>query len=121
MDESQEMRAERPSLIPHPSSLIPHPSTLMPSSLNPPMHYRPLGTTGLHVSAVSFGAGPVSGLMTGPPRPEQAAVVRHAIACGINWFDTAAGYGAGESETNLGIALKEIRSDPDAAVVAVAG
>jgi aryl-alcohol dehydrogenase-like predicted oxidoreductase len=71
------------------------------------MQYRPLGSTGLRVSAVSFGAGPVSGLMTGPPRAEQATVVRHAIEAGINWFDTAAGYGAGESERNLGLALRE--------------
>ena len=29
------------------------------------MQYRPLGSTGLDVSALAFGAGPVSGLMTG--------------------------------------------------------
>jgi aryl-alcohol dehydrogenase-like predicted oxidoreductase len=39
-------------------------------------------------------------------RPEdQQAVIRHAIARGINWFDTAAGYGEGKSESNLGEAL----------------
>jgi aryl-alcohol dehydrogenase-like predicted oxidoreductase len=70
--------------------------------------YRTLGRTGLRVSAVSFGAGPVSGVMTGTDFDAQLATVRRAIDAGINWFDTAADYGDGKSETNLGRVLAEL-------------
>jgi len=70
--------------------------------------YRTLGRTGLRVSAVSFGAGPVSGLMTGTDFLAQFATVERAIAAGINWFDTAPGYGNGQSEANLGRVLSEL-------------
>jgi aryl-alcohol dehydrogenase-like predicted oxidoreductase len=70
------------------------------------MQYRPLGLTGIRVSAVAFGAGPVPALMVGDAREAQAAVVRRAIEAGVNWFDTAATYGQGQSETNLGEALR---------------
>lgn len=76
------------------------------------MRYRPLGTTGLSVSELSFGAGPVSGLMTGDSFEDQRAVVARAIELGINWFDTAAGYGAGRSEENLGLVLESLRPQP---------
>lgn len=72
------------------------------------MQYRTLGRTGIKVSAISFGAGPVSGLMTGTDANAQREVVSAAIDAGINWFDTAPGYGAGSSEANLGRALSEI-------------
>src|SRR5262245_50430758 len=72
------------------------------------MRYRVLGRTGLDVSVVAFGAGPVSGLMTGDDADPQAATVAAALAAGINWFDTAAGYGYGASETNLGRALANL-------------
>ena len=55
------------------------------------MKYHPLGTTGLSVSELSFGAGPVSGRMTGDSLEDQRAVVARAIELDINWFDTAAG------------------------------
>ncbi len=73
------------------------------------MQYRTLGRTGIKVSAISFGAGPVSGLMTGTDATAQREVVAAAIEAGINWFDTAPGYGAGSSEANLGRALSEIK------------
>ncbi|RPI00322.1 MAG: aldo/keto reductase, partial [Zetaproteobacteria bacterium] len=59
------------------------------------MEYRTLGRTGIRVSAVVFGAGPVSGWMDELARDEQCAVIRQALDVGINWFDTAAGYGNG--------------------------
>ena len=72
------------------------------------MNQRRLGRTGLDVSAIAFGAGPVSGFMTGEDLAAQRAVVARAIECGINWFDTAAGYGNGQSEANLGRVLAEL-------------
>jgi aryl-alcohol dehydrogenase-like predicted oxidoreductase len=72
------------------------------------MQQRPLGKTGLNVSIVSFGAGPVSGLMTGRDLQQQQATIARAIEWGINWFDTAPGYGNGESERNLGRAFADL-------------
>ncbi|HUP78226.1 MAG TPA: aldo/keto reductase [Pirellula sp.] len=66
---------------------------------------RRLGKTELQVPVVAFGAGPVSGLMTGDDHALQLAVVQCALQNGINWFDTAAGYGQGASESNLGRCL----------------
>jgi aryl-alcohol dehydrogenase-like predicted oxidoreductase len=80
----------------------------MNSSGSTPMPYRTLGRTGLRISALAFGAGPVSTLLVGNDADRQHAVVAHAIARGINWFDTAATYGGGDSETNLGRALANI-------------
>ena len=72
------------------------------------MQYRPLGRTGIQVSALSFGAGPVPAVMTAGDPARQQAVIARALEAGINWFDTAAGYGAGESERSLGRALREL-------------
>src|SRR5262245_12095746 len=69
------------------------------------MEYRTLGATGIEVSAISFGAGPVSGLMTSADVERQSAVGKRALDAGINWFDTAAGYGQGLSEQSLGEVL----------------
>lgn len=75
------------------------------------MHSRSLGDSGLLVSAVAFGAGPIAGLMTGDDRALQLAVVRRAIDSGIRWFDTAATYGQGASERNLGAVLEQLGAD----------
>ncbi|MDA0833297.1 MAG: aldo/keto reductase [Planctomycetota bacterium] len=72
------------------------------------MLYRQLGRTGIDVSCISFGAGPVSGWEKSKNVHEQIAVVKHAVDVGMNWFDTAATYGEGQSETALGRALVEI-------------
>jgi aryl-alcohol dehydrogenase-like predicted oxidoreductase len=70
------------------------------------MLFRPLGKTGLEVSALAFGAGPVSGLMTAGANAErQFETIKRAVEVGINWFDTAATYSGGESEKALGFAL----------------
>lgn len=72
------------------------------------MRYRPLGSTGIQVSEIAFGAGPVSGLMTGDSFRQQCDVVAAALDVGINWFDTAATYGDGQSETSLGRVLRRL-------------
>jgi len=74
------------------------------------MIYRTLGRTGIRLSAIAFGCGPVAGLMTGRDRDTQLAAVARAIEAGINWFDTAAGYGQGLSEMNLGRAIAELNA-----------
>jgi len=75
------------------------------------MEYRTLGRAGLRVSALGFGCGAVGGLLVkGDPREMVAAVAR-AVELGVNYFDTAAIYGDGRSETNLGRVLAELRPD----------
>jgi L-galactose dehydrogenase len=66
------------------------------------MHYRPLGRTGLHVSALSLG-GVAFGDMYGRLGPGEAdACVRRAIDLGINLIDTSPFYGQSRSESVLG-------------------
>ncbi len=77
------------------------------------MQFRTLGKSGLKVSAVSFGAGPISGLMVGQDPSLQQATVDRALQARINWFDTAATYGNGESETSLATALGSTSSTSD--------
>jgi aryl-alcohol dehydrogenase-like predicted oxidoreductase len=72
------------------------------------MDHRPLGSTGIAVSAVAFGAGPVSQLLVGDPSQTLRDTIRRAVELGVNWFDTAATYGGGRSEKNLGQALAEL-------------
>ena len=73
-----------------------------------PVPRQVLGRTGLLVSRLAFGAGPVSGLMTGDSFDLQAETMRTLIRLGINWVDTAAGYGNGASEANIGRFLAEL-------------
>lgn len=76
------------------------------------MQFRTLGRTGLSISTLAFGAGPISTLMVGQDEVRQRAVVAYAIDRGINWFDTAATYGAGRSELNLGRVLHDLPANP---------
>lgn len=71
--------------------------------------YRVLGRTGLQVSEIGFGCGNVGGLMVRAPLEERISAVRRALELGINYFDTAAAYGNGQSERNLGEVLNHIR------------
>lgn len=75
------------------------------------MQYRPLGQTGLNVSVIGFGCGAVGGLLVRGDRREMLATVGRAIELGVNYFDTAAIYGDGVSETNLGRVLAELKAD----------
>src|SRR3954453_19761727 len=72
------------------------------------MKYRTLGRTGLQVSLVSLGTGGPSRLGQGSGVVEADAhrLVRRALDLGINFIDTAAGYG--QSEAILGRALQEV-------------
>ncbi|MDP6872819.1 MAG: aldo/keto reductase [Alphaproteobacteria bacterium] len=69
------------------------------------MEKRSFGNTGLDVSRLTFGCGAVGGLMTKGDAADQDRAIAWARDNGINFFDTAASYGNGVSETNLGRAL----------------
>jgi aryl-alcohol dehydrogenase-like predicted oxidoreductase len=71
---------------------------------------RRLGRTGLDVSVLGYGAGAVGGLFTKGAAADQERAVARAIEAGINYFDTAALYGNGESERNLGRVLKGLKA-----------
>ena len=73
------------------------------------MEMRAFGRTGLQVSILGFGCGAVGGLMVrGTPADQERAVAR-ALEAGVNYFDTAAMYGNGESEKNLGRVLAKLK------------
>src|SRR5579884_3810750 len=73
------------------------------------MDRRVLGRTGLEVSLLGFGCGAVGGLMVKGAAADQERAVARALELGINYFDTAAQYGNGESEKNLGRVLKRLK------------
>ena len=73
------------------------------------METRTLGRTGLKVSALGFGCGAVGGLMVRCNPADQERAVARALELGINYFDTAAMYGNGESERNLGRVIKSLK------------
>ncbi len=68
------------------------------------MEYRPLGRTGVQVSSLCLGTANF-----GNPTPEETArqMMQQALEAGINLFDTADSYNAGESERILGRFLKD--------------
>jgi aryl-alcohol dehydrogenase-like predicted oxidoreductase len=72
------------------------------------MRTRRLGRSAIELSEIGFGCGPTAGLMLTGTARERAAVVGAALEAGINYFDTAAHYGGGRSEANLGATLREL-------------
>jgi aryl-alcohol dehydrogenase-like predicted oxidoreductase len=68
------------------------------------MEYRPLGRTGVQVSALCLGSGNF-----GNPSSEDASrqIMQTALDAGINFFDTANYYNDGDSERIIGRFLKD--------------
>ncbi len=75
------------------------------------MQYRPLGRTGLSVSALSFGGSSLGSVFRDIDESEGIRAVHVAVDHGINLIDTAPFYGLTKAETVLGKALKEIPRD----------
>ena len=75
------------------------------------MYYHKLGGSSLNVSVLTFGAWQLGDPAYWGPDAESdgVAAVHAAVDAGINFFDTAPMYGAGESERILGRALAEYR------------
>jgi aryl-alcohol dehydrogenase-like predicted oxidoreductase len=86
------------------------------------MEYTRLGQTDLYVSRICFGTWSFGGEW-GPVQAEQSiAAVRKAFDLGINFFDTAQGYGFGASESLLGEALRtELKTRRRGVVLATKG
>jgi aryl-alcohol dehydrogenase-like predicted oxidoreductase len=76
---------------------------------------RPLGKSGLEITTVGFGAWAAGGggwAFGWGPQDDDASIaaIRHAVARGVNWIDTAAVYGLGHSEEVVGRALRDLPS-----------
>ncbi|HEX6390888.1 MAG TPA: aldo/keto reductase [Solirubrobacteraceae bacterium] len=76
-----------------------------------------LGSTGLEITRLGFGAWAIGGgdweFGWGPQQDDESiAAIHHALAQGINWIDTAAAYGFGHSERIVGRALEGIAERP---------
>ncbi len=72
-----------------------------PTSKTPALTFRNLGKTGLKPTSVGFGC-----MIT-----SDQSVIEKAVDLGINYFDTARGYGNGNNERLVGSALKTKRKN----------
>ena len=76
-----------------------------------------LGSTGLQITRVGFGAWAIGGggweFGWGPQDDEESiAAIQRALEGGVNWIDTAAAYGFGHSEEVVGRALQGLDEPP---------
>jgi aryl-alcohol dehydrogenase-like predicted oxidoreductase len=76
------------------------------------MEFRRLGASGLHVPALSFGAGtfggrgPLFGAWGSTDADEARRLIDLCLDAGVNMFDTADVYSDGDSESVLGAAIR---------------
>ena len=75
------------------------------------MHYRRLGSTGLQLSALSFGAWVTFGKQIG--RSEARNLIAAAWDNGINFFDNAEVYARGRAEEVMGDVIGDLRLPRD--------
>ncbi|KIZ18801.1 aldo/keto reductase [Streptomyces natalensis] len=71
---------------------------------------RPLGTTGMSITRVGLGSWAIAGPgwhfgWGATDDAESVTAIRHALAAGVNWIDTAAVYGLGHAEELVGRAV----------------
>ncbi|HEY0937159.1 MAG TPA: aldo/keto reductase [Trebonia sp.] len=76
-----------------------------------------LGSTGLDITRVGFGAWAIGGgdwqFGWGPQQDDESvAAIQRALELGVNWIDTAAAYGLGHSEEIVGRAIAGLRDRP---------
>jgi len=70
------------------------------------MKYRNLGNTGINVSEIGFGGWAIGGSWGAQNVTDSFEALETAIEKGVNFIDTAAGYGNGKSERIIGDLLK---------------
>ena len=78
---------------------------------------RQLGSTDMFITPIGFGAWAIGGgdwvYAWGPQDDsESIAAIHHSLDLGINWIDTAAGYGLGHSEEVVAKALEGMSERP---------
>jgi len=95
----------------------------MTTSLTLPL--RPLGATGLMVTSVCVGGAPFGDMPEtfdySVPTERALETIRATFASPINFLDTAAAYGDGESERRIGMVIREMGGLPDGFVLATKG
>src|SRR5258707_9739003 len=74
-------------------------------TLTTSMPTRPLGKTGWQASVLTLGGVKWD---TNLPAADAVALIQRAVELGVTNFDTAHGYGDGESERRLGRALRGV-------------
>src|SRR5260370_17103805 len=96
----------------------------MPSQTGPsgPLAQRRLGSTGLLVTPICIGTAPLGSMPETfayeVPEERALATIRTFFAGPLNFLDTAASYGDGESERRIGIVLGELGGLPPGFVLA---
>src|SRR3954468_11517011 len=76
------------------------------------MEYRMLGTSGLELPVITFGAWAAGGWMWGgTERKDAVEAIRAAYSEGVTAIDTAPVYGQGDSEEIVGEAIKGLPRD----------
>src|SRR6266568_6018697 len=87
-----------------------------------PLALRPLGSTGLQVTLICIGSAPLGSMPETfayeVPEERALATIRAFFAGPLNFLDTAASYGDGESERRIGIVLGELGGLPPGFVLA---
>src|SRR2546426_466271 len=87
-----------------------------------PLALRPLGSTGLQVTPICIGSAPLGSMPETfayeVPEERALATIRAFFADSLNFLDTAASYGDGESERRIGIVLGELGGLPPGFVLA---
>jgi aryl-alcohol dehydrogenase-like predicted oxidoreductase len=71
------------------------------------MKYRKLGKNGPEVSEIGFGAWAIGGSWGEQSDKDSLEALETALDLGVNFIDTAAGYGDGKSERIIGTFLKQ--------------
>jgi D-threo-aldose 1-dehydrogenase len=92
------------------------------TTTTPTLSKRPFGSTGLLVTPICVGAAPLGDMPEtfayGVPEDQALATLRAVFAGPINFLDTAAIYGYGESERRIGIVIEELGGIPEGFVLA---
>jgi hypothetical protein len=82
---------------------------------------RPFGRTGLMVPPISVGCAPLGNMVDtfayGVSEEDAVATILAALDSPINYIDTAAWYGDGESERRVGLAIRELGGLPEGATL----
>jgi aryl-alcohol dehydrogenase-like predicted oxidoreductase len=71
------------------------------------MNHRPFGKHGFNCSEIGFGAWAIGGSWGAQADTDSLAALHRALDLGVNFVDTAAGYGNGRSEKLIGRVLRE--------------
>ena len=83
---------------------------------------RPFGQTDLQVTPICFGTAALGNMpdtyAQAVPEDQALATLRSAFDSPVNFLDTAASYGDGESERRIGLVLRELGGLPNSLVLA---